>query len=72
MEQEDAAIGAKQNAKGKNLYQKIVGSHLKIGEMLAGNEIGIEIDQTLTQDALGVMSYLQFEAIGVKYQGLNK
>jgi len=65
MEQEDAAIGAKQNAKGKNLYQKIVGSHLKIGEMLAGNEIGIEIDQTLTQDALGVMSYLQFEAIGV-------
>ncbi len=54
-----------QNGKGKNLYQKIIGSHLKTGEMVPGSEIGITVDHTLTHDLLGVMSYLQFEAMGI-------
>jgi len=50
---------------GKNLVHKILESHLISGEMQAGKEIAIRIDQTLTQDATGTMSYLQFEAMGV-------
>ncbi|MBP2638055.1 MAG: aconitate hydratase [Firmicutes bacterium] len=50
---------------GQNLFEKIIGSHLVTGTSKAGNEIGIRIDQTLTQDALGTMAYLQFEAMGV-------
>lgn len=50
---------------GKNLVQKIIGSHLVSGEMKAGSEIAIRIDQTLTQDSTGTMAYLQFEAMGV-------
>jgi aconitate hydratase len=52
-------------SRGKHLYQKIIASHLKTGEMIPGSEIGLLVDQTLTQDSLGVMSYLQFEAIGI-------
>ncbi len=33
--------------------------------MIAGEEIGLRIDQTLTQDATGTMAYLEFEAMGV-------
>ncbi|MFA6506839.1 MAG: aconitate hydratase [Treponemataceae bacterium] len=50
---------------GKNLFEKIIEAHLVSGEMSAGAEIGISIDQTLTQDATGTMAYLQFEAMGV-------
>ncbi|MGE5589272.1 MAG: aconitate hydratase [Bacillota bacterium] len=50
---------------GKNLTQKILGSHLVSGELVPGSEIAIRIDQTLTQDATGTMAYLQFEAMGV-------
>lgn len=50
---------------GKNLVQKILEAHLISGEMVAGKEIAIKIDQTLTQDATGTMAYLQFEAMGV-------
>lgn len=50
---------------GKNLIEKLIASHLVSGEMKAGGEISIKIDQTLTQDALGTMAYLQFEAMGV-------
>jgi aconitate hydratase len=50
---------------GKNLTRKILEEHLISGEMVAGKEIAIRIDQTLTQDATGTMSYLQFEAMGV-------
>lgn len=50
---------------GLNLFEKIVRSHLISGEMAVGSEISIGIDQTLTQDALGTMAYLQFEAMGV-------
>ncbi len=50
----------------KNLTYKIIEKHLVSGEMKAGKEISIKIDQTLTQDATGTMVYLQFEAIGIK------
>lgn len=48
-----------------NLTQKILKAHLVSGEMVPGKEIAIKIDQTLTQDATGTMSYLQFEALGL-------
>jgi len=50
---------------GKNIVQKILEAHLKEGELTAGKEIGIRIDQTLTQDATGTMAYLQFESMGL-------
>ena len=50
---------------GKNLTQKIIESHLVSGEMNAGKEISIRIDQTLTQDSTGTMAYLQLEAMNV-------
>ncbi|MBQ7097041.1 MAG: aconitate hydratase [Clostridia bacterium] len=50
---------------GLTLAQKILKNHLVCGEMIAGQEIGIKIDQTLTQDATGTMAYLEFEAMGV-------
>jgi aconitate hydratase len=50
---------------GKNITRKIIERHLKSGSMEPGAEIGLEIDQTLTQDATGTMAYLQFEAIGL-------
>ncbi len=48
-----------------NLAQKIIKDHLVSGEMVAGQEIAIRIDQTLTQDSTGTMAYLEFEAIGI-------
>ncbi|MBQ7226836.1 MAG: aconitate hydratase [Clostridia bacterium] len=48
-----------------NLTQKIIKAHLVSGQMNAGEEIAIRIDQTLTQDSTGTMAYLQFEATGV-------
>lgn len=50
---------------GLNIAQKIIKNHLVSGEMTAGSEISITIDQTLTQDSTGTMAYLQFEAIGI-------
>ncbi len=52
-------------AKARNLTQKIIAQHLVSGKMNPGAEIGLRIDQTLTQDATGTMAYLQFEAIGI-------
>ena len=51
---------------GYTLAQKIIKSHLVSGTMTPGTEIGIKIDQTLTQDATGTMAYLEFEAMGIK------
>ena len=48
-----------------NLAYKILKQHLVDGELKPGAEIGIRIDQTLTQDATGTMAYLQFEAMGL-------
>ena len=49
----------------QNLTEKILAAHLVEGSLTPGTEIGIRIDQTLTQDATGTMAYLQFEAMGV-------
>ena len=50
---------------GLTLAQKIIKNHIVSGEMTVGSEIGLKIDQTLTQDATGTMAYLEFEAMGV-------
>ena len=50
---------------GLTIAQKIIRAHLLEGEMIAGHEIALRIDQTLTQDATGTMAYLEFEAIGI-------
>jgi aconitate hydratase len=50
---------------GMNLVEKIVRDHLVEGTLEGGGEIGIRIDQTLTQDATGTMVYLQFESMGL-------
>ncbi|MBR3534408.1 MAG: aconitate hydratase, partial [Oscillospiraceae bacterium] len=50
---------------GLTLTEKILKNHIVDGEMIKGSEIGIRIDQTLTQDATGTMAYLEFEAMGV-------
>lgn len=50
---------------GMTIAEKILKEHLVDGEMIKGQEIGLKIDQTLTQDATGTMAYLQFEAMGV-------
>ena len=50
---------------GLTLTEKILRAHLVDGEPVKGQEIGIRIDQTLTQDATGTMAYLEFEAMGV-------
>ncbi|MGC1453709.1 MAG: aconitate hydratase [Nitrospirota bacterium] len=50
---------------GNNLVYKILESHLVTGKLEPGTEIAIRIDQTLTQDATGTMTYLQFEAMDV-------
>ncbi len=49
----------------QNLTRKIIAAHLVVGEMIAGQEIAIRIDRTLTQDATGTMAWLQFEAMGL-------
>ena len=49
---------------GKNIVQKILDSHIVKGNPVAGEEVAVRIDQTLTQDATGTMAYLQFEAMG--------
>ncbi len=51
---------------GMTIGQKLIKSHLVSGEMILGTEIGLRIDQTLTQDATGTMAYLEFEAMGVE------
>ncbi len=51
---------------GYTIGEKLIKAHLVDGEMVPGQEIGIRIDQTLTQDATGTMAYLEFEAMGVE------
>ena len=51
---------------GYTIGQKLIKSHLLSGDMIVGSEIGLRIDQTLTQDATGTMAYLEFEAMGVE------
>lgn len=51
---------------GKTIAEKIIKEHLISGEMIRGEEIGLRIDQTLTQDATGTMAYLELESMGIK------
>ena len=49
---------------GYNVAEKLIASHLVSGDISKkGSEIGLRIDQTLTQDATGTMAYLQLEAV---------
>jgi len=50
---------------GKNISQKLIERHLLEGRMSPGSEIGLKIDQTLTQDATGTLVMLEFEALGI-------
>ena len=50
---------------GLTIAQKIIKAHLVEGEMIPGSDVGLRIDQTLTQDATGTMAYLEFEAMGI-------
>ncbi len=50
---------------GLTLCEKIIKNHLVDGEYIPGNEVGIRIDQTLTQDATGTMAYLELEAMDI-------
>ena len=49
----------------ENVAQKLIGSHLESGTLEPGNEIGVRIDQTLTQDATGTLVMLELEALGI-------
>jgi len=49
----------------KTLAQKLIEKHLVTGEMVAGEEVALKIDHTLTQDSTGTMAYLEFESIGI-------
>ena len=48
---------------GRNVAQKLIESHLVFGKMFPGEEIGLKIDQTLTQDATGTLVMLELEAM---------
>jgi aconitate hydratase len=50
----------------QNVTQKLIASHLVAGEMTPGSEIGLRIDQTLTQDATGTLVMLELEAMGLE------
>ena len=50
-----------------NVVEKILSAHLVEGDVAKDSELGIRIDQTLTQDATGTMAYLQFESMGVNH-----
>jgi aconitate hydratase len=50
---------------GQGVVSRILQSHLKEGALVPPGEIGIRIDQSLTQDATGTMAYLQFESMGI-------
>ncbi len=51
---------------GKNIIEKIINDHIVDGEPLKESEVGIRVDQTLTQDATGTAAYLELEAMGFK------
>ncbi len=57
---------------GMNLAYKILNSKLKEGKLIPGEQIAIQIDQTLTQDSTGTMAYLQLEAMNIKHVAVEK
>ena len=50
---------------GQTIAQKIIAAHRLSGDMTPGSDVGLRIDQTLTQDATGTLAYLEFEAMGI-------
>ncbi|MBD3257522.1 aconitate hydratase [candidate division GN15 bacterium] len=54
----------KKDKPAKNLTRKLIDDHLVEGEATPGQEIGLRIDQTLTQDATGTLAMLAYEAMG--------
>lgn len=50
----------------KNVAEKLIASHLVDGELKPGAELGLRVDQTLTQDATGTMVMLELEALGLE------
>lgn len=50
---------------GKTIAQKIIDNHIVSGDAAKGGEVGLKIDQTLTQDATGTMAYLEFESMDI-------
>src|ERR687892_377840 len=50
----------------RNLARVLIGGHLVAGEMRRGAEVGIRVDQTLTQDATGTLVMLELEAMGLE------
>ena len=56
----------------RNVFQKVLESHLVSGDLTPGAEVGIRIDQTLIQDATGTMALLQFEALGMEWVKTKK
>ena len=63
MTQKKASKG--EEVMGKTIAQKIIDAHLVDGAAAVGGEVGLRIDQTLTQDATGTMAYLEYEAMGI-------
>ncbi len=53
------------NPMGRNVTEKILGTHVRTGELKPGARLGLSVDQTLIQDATGTMACLEFEAIGI-------
>jgi aconitate hydratase len=49
----------------RTLAEKVIAQHLVEGKMEPGEQIGLKIDHTLTQDSTGTLAYLEFEAMGV-------
>ncbi|MGB9842633.1 MAG: aconitate hydratase, partial [Candidatus Bathyarchaeales archaeon] len=52
---------------GQSLAEKIIAAHLVEGKMQPGEQIGLKIDHTLTQDSTGTLAYLEFEAMGAPH-----
>jgi aconitate hydratase len=51
----------------KTVAEKVIAQHLSEGRMVSGEQIGLRIDHTLTQDSTGTLAYLEFEAMGVPH-----
>jgi len=58
-------MAKKSSNQPRNVAQKLIESHLLSGKMVEGDEIGLKIDQTLTQDATGTLVMLELEAMGL-------
>jgi aconitate hydratase len=51
----------------KSVAEKVIAQHIAEGRMVPGEQIGLKIDHTLTQDSTGTLAYLEFEAMGISH-----